>query len=120
MNKELQRLLQDTAWDGDAIAVAHLIQHPDVDPAADHSTALLHAAHRGHWRCVELLILVSNPLERRSEALYRAAKGTSKGHRRCAALLAPMSDTRGWQGWEWAALPPWSIAALQTAPAASM
>jgi hypothetical protein len=120
MNRALQRELEDAAWDGDAIAVAHLINRPDVDPGAHHSTALLHAAHRGHWRCVELLIPVSNPLERRSEALYRAAKGRSQGHRRCAALLAPMSNTRDWQGWEWTALPAWSIAALQAAPTTSM
>jgi hypothetical protein len=112
MDKKLQRLLEDAAWDGDAIAIAHLIQLPDVDPAADHSTALLHAAHRGHWRCVELLIPVSDPLERRSEPLYRAAKGRGKGHRRCVALLAPVSDTRAWEDWEWQELPAWLAGTL--------
>lgn len=112
MNHKLQRQLDDAAWDGDATRVAFLIAHPDVDPAAHHSTALLHAAHRGHWRCVELLLPVSNPRERRSEALYRAAKGKSSGHRRCVALLAPLSNTDLWEAWEWAALSPRSVAKL--------
>jgi hypothetical protein len=112
MNLMLQRQLEDAAWDGDANLVAHLIKHPDVDPAAYHSTALLHAAHRGHWRIVEVLIPVSNPGERRSEALYRAAKGKSAGHRRCVALLAPLSDTDGWKEWEWAELSHGSVARL--------
>lgn len=112
MNRDLQRTLEDAAWDGDANLVAHLIQHPDVDPAACHSTALLHAAHRGHWRCVELLLPLSDPLVHRSEPLYRAAKARSQGHRRCVWLLAPVSDTRNWEPWEWAALPPRTVAVL--------
>lgn len=120
MNLMLQRQLEDAAWDGDANLVAHLIKHPGVNPAAHHSTALLHAAHRGHWRIVEMLIPLSNPRARRSEALYRAAKGRHQRHGRCVVLLAPLSDTRGWQDWEWAELPPWSIATLQAAPAVSM
>lgn len=102
MDKKLQRLLEDAAWDGDAIAVVRLIKHSDVDPAADHSTALLHAAHRGHWRCVELLLPVSNPLERDSEALWRAAKYR---HGRVVRLLAPVSDTWGWSEDLWTQLP---------------
>lgn len=112
MNQPLQRLLEDACWDGDATLVAHLIEHTDVEPAAHHSTALLHAAHRGHWRIVRMLIPVCNPRERRSEALYRAAKGRTAGHRRCLLLLAPASDTREWEAWEWQALPAWSIAVL--------
>jgi hypothetical protein len=108
MDKELQRMLDDAAWDGDASTVAQLVNHPDVDPAADHSTALLHAAHRGHWRCVELLLPVSEPLERNSEALWRAAKHR---HGRVVRLLAPASDTSGWERWMWDALhPPMAIA----------
>jgi hypothetical protein len=103
MDMKLERLLQDAAWDGDAIAVRLLINRPDVDPAADHSTALLHAAHRGHWRCVELLLPVSNPSERNSEALWRAAKHR---HGRVVRLLAPVSDTSGWATWMWNELPP--------------
>jgi hypothetical protein len=116
MNLTLQRLLDDACWDGDANLVAQLIEHPDVDPAAHHSTALLHAAHRGHWRIVEMLIPVSNPTERRSEALYRAAKGSTAGHRRCLQLLAPASDTREWEAWEWQELPVWSAGALGRGP----
>lgn len=100
MNRALQRELEDAAWDGDAIAVAHLINRPDVDPGADHSTALLHAAHRGHWRCVEVLIPVSCPLERRSEALHRASRGRTAGHQACVRLLLPLSDPTVWEAWE--------------------
>lgn len=103
MNLMLQRLLEDAAWDGDANVVAHLIQHPDLDPASHHSTALLHAAHRGHWRCVELLLPVSDPRARSSEALWRAAKHR---HGRVVRLLAPVSDVGGWAAWMWAELSP--------------
>jgi hypothetical protein len=113
MDMQLQRLLQDAAWDGDHVTVALLIGHPDVDPAGQRSAALLHAAHRGHWRCVELLLPVSNPLEHRSEPLLRAARGRSKGHRRCVALLAPWSDTSRWEPWEWDEVGPWAVNLLQ-------
>lgn len=103
MNRALQRELEDAAWDGDIITVTMLIQHPDVDPAADHSTALLHAAHRGHWRIVEMLMPVSNPLERNSEPLWRAAKHR---HGRVVRLLVPVSDVSGWEAWMWEELPP--------------
>jgi hypothetical protein len=103
MNQQLQRALEDAAWDGDALTVAHLINHPEVDPASDHSTALLHAAHRGHWRCVELLLPVSNPTARNAEALWRACKHR---HARVVRLLAPVSDTSGWEGWMWKDLDP--------------
>jgi hypothetical protein len=106
MDMKLQRLLQDAAWDGDALTIAGLISHPDVDPAADHSTALLHAAHRGHWRCVELLLPVSDPLERNSEALWRAARHR---HGNAIRLLAPVSDCSGWDGWMWDELPTTSV-----------
>ncbi|MDR6643571.1 hypothetical protein J2X57_002792 [Luteibacter sp. 1214] len=112
MNSILQHQLDDACWDGDANLVASLIKHPDVDPASHHSTALLHAAHRGNWRIVEMLIPVSHPMERRSEALYRAASGRTAGHRRCVSLLIPVSDAREWEAWEWRALPAWSIAVL--------
>jgi hypothetical protein len=102
MDMTLQRLLQDAAWDGDDFTVAHLIHHPDVDPAADHSTALLHAAHRGHWRCVEILLPVSNPLEHNSEALWRAAKHS---HTRVVRQLLPISDVSAWEDWLWNELP---------------
>ncbi|MDQ8048097.1 ankyrin repeat domain-containing protein [Luteibacter sp.] len=102
MNHDLQRMLEDACWDGEANLVASLIARSDVDPAAHHSTALLHAAHRGHWRCVQMLIPVSNPKARNSEALWRAAK-----HRRMKTvrLLAPVSDTSGWDGWMWDDIP---------------
>lgn len=103
MDMNLQRSLEDAAWDGDVFAVAQLINHPDVYPVADHSTALLHAAHRGHWRCVELLLPLSNPPERNSEALWRAAKHR---HMKVVRLLAPLSDVSGWEAWMWEELPP--------------
>lgn len=102
MNPQLQRALQDAAWDGDQLTVAALIHHPEVDPAGQHSAALLHAAHRGHWRCVELLLPVSDPNARNAEALWRAAK---HGHGRVVRLLAPVSDTSGWEGWMWKSIP---------------
>jgi len=102
MNHELQRALADAAWDGDHLTVAALIEHPEVNPAAHHSAALLHAAHRGHWRCVELLLPVSEPRARNSEALWRAAKHR---HGRVVRLLAPVSDTSGWEMWMWHNLP---------------
>lgn len=111
MNHQLQRALDDAAWDGDHLTVAALITHPEVDPAAHHSAALLHAAHRGHWRCVQLLLPVSNPNERNAEALWRAAK---HGHAKVVRLLAPVSDTSGWERWMWAELgarDSWLIAA---------
>jgi hypothetical protein len=103
MNPILQRRLDDAAWDGDHVTVEHLIGYPDVDAAADHSTALLHAAHRGHWRCVELLIPVSNPAARNSEALWRAAKHR---HGRVVRLLAPVSNPSKWDAWMWSELTP--------------
>src|SRR6188768_4217630 len=98
MNHQLQRALEDAAWDGDTATVAVLIHHSEVDPAAHHSTALLHAAHRGHWRCVEMLLPVSDPNARHAEALWRACK---QRHARVVRLLAPVSDTSGWEGWMW-------------------
>jgi ankyrin repeat protein len=109
MNDQLQRALEDAAWDGDTATVAALIHHPEVDPAAHHSTALLHAAHRGHWRCVEMLLPLSDPNERGAEALWRAAK---HGHAKVVQLLAPVSDVSRWEGWMWMDLPPRSVALL--------
>lgn len=103
MNPILQRQLDDACWDGDAQLVTHLIQRSDVNPASHHSTALLHAAHRGHWRIVEMLIPVSNPKARNSEALWRAIKHR---HRQSARLLAPVSDTSRWEPWMWDDLGP--------------
>lgn len=90
-------MLCDAAWDRDALAVAHLLTHPDVDPAADHSTALMHAAHRGKLGCIHLLLPVSDPNACNAESLWRAAH-----YRRlsCVRLLAPVSDTRGWEPWQ--------------------
>jgi hypothetical protein len=102
MNHELQRALENAAWDGDAATVAALIGHPEVDPAGGRSTALLHAAHRGHWRCVQLLLPVSDPSARNAEALWRACKHR---HTRVVRLLGPVSDTSGWEDWMWDALP---------------
>lgn len=96
MNHQLQRALDDAAWDGDHLTLSALIDHPGVDPAAHHSTALLHAAHRGHWRCVELLLPVSDPNAHNAEALWRAAK---HGHQRVARVLAPVSDISRWEDW---------------------
>lgn len=53
---------------------------------------------RGSWRCVELLLPVSGPNARSSDALWRAAK---HGHGRVVQLLAPVSDTSGWERWMW-------------------
>ncbi|QWT22096.1 ankyrin repeat domain-containing protein [Bacillus sp. NP157] len=102
MNLVLQRALCDAAWMGDACTVEALIHHPDVDPAAHHSTALMHGAHRGKRHCVHLLLPVSNPNARNAEPLWRAAR-----YRRasCVRLLAPVSDTTGWESWQWAELP---------------
>ena len=83
--------------------VAALIHHPEVDAASGHSTALLHAAHRGHWRCVQLLLPVSDPNERNAEALWRACKHR---HARVVRLLGPVSDTSGWEGWIWQGFDP--------------
>jgi Ankyrin repeats (3 copies) len=110
MNHQLQRALEDAAWDGDQLAVAALITHPDVDAASGHSTALLHAAHRGHWRCVQLLLPVSDPSARNAEALWRACKHC---HARVVRLLGPVSDMSGWEGWMWDALPMRSQSLLQ-------
>ncbi|WP_425602706.1 hypothetical protein [Luteibacter anthropi] len=74
-----------------------------MDPAVHHSSALLHAAHRGHWLCVQMLIPVSDPNARNGEALWRAAKNR---HGRVVRLLAPVSDTSGWREWVWDDLPP--------------
>ena len=109
MNHQLQRALEDAAWDGDTATVAALIGHPNVDPAGARSTALLHAAHRGHWRCVQLLLPVSNPNERSAEALWRAAK---HGHTKVIRLLGPVSDVSRWEDWMWMDLPPRSFALL--------
>jgi hypothetical protein len=103
MNPILQRLLCDAAWDGNESVVADLINSPDVVPDAHHSTALMHAAHRGKLGCLRLLLPVSNPDARNAEALWRAAF-----HRRasCVRVLAPVSDTRRWEAWMWDELSP--------------
>lgn len=103
MEKDLQRQLCDAAWDGNEAVVAALIHHPDVNPRAHHSTALMHAAHRGKLGCVMLLLSVSDPTARSSEALWRAAR---YGRRSCARALAPVSDTSGWERWMWDELKP--------------
>jgi len=98
-----QRLLHDAAWDGDMHAVLTLMADPAVDVAGQHSCALLHAAHRGHWRLVEWLLPLSDPMAHRSEALLRAA---THGHGRCVTLLAPVSDPTVWYPHEWAGIRP--------------
>lgn len=102
MNHDLQRKLCDAAWDGDVCLVEALIANPEVIPEAHHSTALMHAAHRGKTRCVEVLLPVSNPNARNAEPLLRAAQ-----HRRtaCVRVLAPVSDTSGWEPWQWSEIP---------------
>lgn len=95
------RALPDAAWDGDLAAVRHLLA-AGADPCADHSCALLHAAHRGHPPIVALLLEAgADALARRSEALHRAAKGRTARHRACVRLLLPVSDPGAWEGWEW-------------------
>jgi hypothetical protein len=112
LDRQLQRLFCDACWDGDVCRVQTLLDNPDLFPAADHSAGLLHAAHRGHWRIVEMLMPLSNPLERNSEALWRAAK-----HRqgRVVRLLAPVSDVSGWADWQWEELSPATRKTLETA-----
>ncbi|WP_170207609.1 ankyrin repeat domain-containing protein [Luteibacter pinisoli] len=102
MNPHLQRMLCDAAWDGDARLIEALLNDPDVIPGAHHSTALVHAAHRGKTRCAELLLPVSDPQARNAEPLWRAAR-----YRRaaCVRLLAPLSDTTHWARWQWDELP---------------
>lgn len=102
MDTQLQRHFCDACWDGRTDMVRQLLGHPEAVPDADHSTALLHAAHRGHWRIVEILMPVSNPLERNSEALWRAAKHR---HGRVVRLLASVSDTLKWSDDLWIQLP---------------
>lgn len=103
MDSVKQRALSDAAWDGDFFRVCELVADPDVDIRAFHSNALLHAAHRGHQRCVEVLLGAgSDPLAHRSEALLRAAH-FRRG--RCVDLLAPISDTSGWFPHEWESVP---------------
>jgi hypothetical protein len=116
LEKDLQRQLCDAAWDGNEAVVAALINHPDVRPAAHHSTALVHAAHRGKLGCLVLLLPVSDPTARNSEALWRAAR---QGRTSCVRVLASVSDTSGWERWMWDELKPAmrAIAAGRAAPA---
>ena len=65
--RELERQLQDAAWDGDEVTVVRLLQNLGVDPAALHSAALKNAGQRGRGRCVELLLPVSDPKAHNSE-----------------------------------------------------
>jgi hypothetical protein len=117
MDTDLQRKLCDAAWDGHEAVVAALINHPDVAPDAHHSTALMHAAHRGKLGCVKLLIPVSEPTARNSEALWRAAR-----YRRasCVHALAPVSDTSEWEPWMWDELAPEMRQLVRTASGRSV
>jgi hypothetical protein len=103
MNHEKQRRLQDAAWDGRMDILFDLVDDPEVDVAADHSCALLHAAHRGRTDAVWLLLPLSDATAHRSEALLRAA---THGHQQCVRLLLPASDPAAWYPHEWAALKP--------------
>jgi hypothetical protein len=103
MDRQLQRLFCDACWDGDIYRVQTLLANPELIPTADHSTGLLHAAHRGHTRVVELVLPFSHPLERNSESLWRAARYR---HRSCVRLLLPVSDTSQWESWQWDELSP--------------
>lgn len=103
MDLQLQRMLCDAAWDGDAKGVRALLAYPGIVPAAHHSTALMHAAHRGKTACVELLLPVSDPNARNAESLWRAA---CHGRAACVRRLASASDTSGWEAWHWQAVPP--------------
>lgn len=102
MDLRLQRALCDAAWDGDSGTVAALLAHPGVIPAAHHSTALVHAAHRGRLACVRLLLPVSDPNARNAEPLWRAARHNRAS---CVRALMPVSDTSGWEDWQWNELP---------------
>lgn len=51
-----------------------------------------------------LLASDANPQARRSEALYRAARGRTTGHQACVRLLL-LSDLDRWEAWEWDELP---------------
>jgi hypothetical protein len=79
-----------------------LLVRPDIVPDAFHSTALLHAAHRGHVNVVLMLLPHSDPKARCSEALWRAARYRRA---RCVDVLAPVSDTHGWDADLWRQLP---------------
>ncbi|WP_456969680.1 hypothetical protein [Luteibacter sp. HA06] len=70
-----------------------------------------HAAHRGHWRCVQLSLPVSDPNERNAEALWRAAE---HGHAKVVRLLAPVSDVSCWEDWMWMDLPSRSVTLLNS------
>lgn len=98
----LQRQLSDAAWDGDLALVNMLLANPDIIPDAFHSTALMHAAHRGHVHIVLRLLPVSDPNARSAEPLWRAAR-----YRRgaCVDVLAGVSDTSGWDSDLWGQLP---------------
>jgi len=111
MNLKKQRMLHDAAWDGRLDILLSLVVDPDVDVAGQHLCTLMHAAHRGHPRAVELLLPLSDATAHRSEALLRAA---SRGHQRCVRLLVPVSGTSGWCPHEWDALSPAARRLIET------
>lgn len=97
------RALCDAAWTGDHHLVWFLVQDADMLRHGDIDTALLHASHRGHHRIVEILLgCGANPLRRKSECLWRAAR---YGRARNVRLLQPLSDTSEWEAWQWAEIP---------------
>lgn len=90
-----------SAIEGDHKKVAYFLGH-GADPKANHSHALVLAAHSGNAACVELLIPLSNPKARGSIALGWAA---TKGNVDCVKLLIPVSDPKARDSYalQWAA-----------------
>ncbi len=62
---------------------------PVSDPRRRNSEALIRASENGHKEIVEMLIPVSDPMASNSEALRLAA---SAGHKEVVELLIPVSD----------------------------
>lgn len=99
------RALCDAAWDGDVPLIRTLTEDAELLVESDLNTALMHASHRGHHRAAELLLACTraDPNARNAEALWRAAR---YGRARVVRLLAPVSDTSGWEQWQWDELAP--------------
>ena len=86
MDLQLQRMLCDAAWDGDAKGVRALLARPGIVPAAHQSTALVHAAHRGKTACVELLLPVSDPNARKRQLAKTLGADEAIDHGCCGRL----------------------------------
>jgi len=105
MTFKTERALCDAAWDGDVPLIQTLIADEKLLAQSNLNTALMHASHRGHHRAAELLLACTraDPNARNAEALWRAAR---YGRARVVRLLAPVSDTSGWEQWQWDELAP--------------